>query len=242
MALTIANRCAGCKPAARQLIEAVRDLPVSGDWRLEIDDCGLAFETRLDGQAVRFNPGFLDPKLRQRAAQKNQGLLKACRNKRRSIISLLDLTAGWGRDAFLLAADGRHVTLVEHNPLIAHCLDFLISLARAQEPDSPCHRMALIHADGLEILRQGQSADCLYLDPMFPHHKSGAKPGKELQLLQRLTANHDIEALFDQALDSASQRVVVKRPLHASPLNGRKPDLQYREKTIRFDVYLRHKR
>ena len=101
--------------------------------------------------------------------------------------------------------------------------------------------MELIHADGLEILHQGQSADCLYLDPMFPDHKSGAKPGKELQILQQLTENRNMDALFHQALQSSGQRVVVKRPLHAAPLENLKPDLQYREKTIRFDVYLQHK-
>ena len=238
MALTIANHCVGCKAAARQLIEAIRELPIDGDWRLEIDDSGLTFETFLDGQKTRFSPGFTDPRLRQRALQKNQGLIRACSNKRRSIRSVLDLTAGWGRDAFLLAAHGREVTMIEQNALIAHCLEFLLGLARNADEHSPCHRTQLIRGDSLQQLQQGATADCLYLDPMFPDHKSGAKPGKELQILQQLTQNRSIEELFEQALASAAQRVVVKRPLHAPALSERKPDLQYREKTIRFDVYL----
>ncbi len=80
--------------------------------------------------------------------------------------------------------------------------------------------------------------DCIYLDPMFPVHKSRAKPGKELQLLQLLTENTEIEETFAAALDQPVSRVVVKRPLHAPCIADRQPDIRYSEKTIRFDVYL----
>ncbi|MCP4232737.1 MAG: class I SAM-dependent methyltransferase, partial [Aestuariibacter sp.] len=80
--------------------------------------------------------------------------------------------------------------------------------------------------------------DCIYLDPMFPAHKSTAKPGKDMQLLQKLTHNLDIEACFELALTKAGNRVVVKRPLKSKPFTDRRVDMSYREKTIRFDVYL----
>lgn len=80
--------------------------------------------------------------------------------------------------------------------------------------------------------------DCIYLDPMFPSHKSSAKPAKEMQILQRLTDNRGIESVFELALAKAQKRVVVKRPAKAGNLAGIKPDIVYREKTIRFDVYL----
>ncbi len=219
MPLTLANHCAWHKQAARRLVESIRDLSVEGEWRLEIEDRGLVFETRLQGQKTRFEHSFLDPRLRQRAMQKNQGLLRAC-------------------NSFLLAAAGHEVTMLEQQPLIAHCVEFLLHIARSEDPVSPCHRMRLVHGNALDYLREGQTADACYLDPMFPTHKSGAKPGKELQILQRLTENRDMEPLFEAALEEARQRVVVKRPLHAPPLMERKPSLQYREKTIRFDIYL----
>ncbi len=64
------------------------------------------------------------------------------------------------------------------------------------------------------------------------------QPGKEMQILQALTDNRDIETCFELALQKARKRVVVKRPARAAPISGTKPDLVYREKTIRFDVYL----
>ena len=239
MALTLANHCAGCKAAARRLIDAIEGIEPDGDWRLEIDDLGLTLATRLNGQPVRWQYSFSDPALRRRAVQRNQGLLKACNTRRRDIRSVLDLTAGWGRDSFLLAASGHQVTLVEQQPLIAACIDFLLQIARADDPDSPCHRMRLLTGDGRAVLQSGETADCLYLDPMFPPHKSGARPGKELQLLQQLTANRNVEGLFRHALAADTRRVVVKRPLHAPPLAGEPPDLNHREKTVRFDIYLR---
>ncbi|MCP4283565.1 MAG: class I SAM-dependent methyltransferase, partial [Gammaproteobacteria bacterium] len=73
---------------------------------------------------------------------------------------------------------------------------------------------------------------------MFPTHKSSAKPAKEMQVLQALTDNVEIESCFDLALQKAHKRVVVKRPAKAATLTALKPDIVYREKTIRFDVYL----
>ena len=73
---------------------------------------------------------------------------------------------------------------------------------------------------------------------MFAARKSGAKPGKEMQVLQALTENLDLEACFERALETARKRVVVKRPARSAAFAAVAPDLVYREKTIRFDVYL----
>ena len=73
---------------------------------------------------------------------------------------------------------------------------------------------------------------------MFPAHKSGAKPAKEMQILQALTDNSNIDACFELALAQARKRVVVKRAAKAAALELRKPDLVHRARTIRFDVYL----
>jgi 16S rRNA (guanine1516-N2)-methyltransferase len=73
---------------------------------------------------------------------------------------------------------------------------------------------------------------------MFPERKSSAKPAKEMQLLQKLTGNLDVLDCFELALQKATNRVVVKRPAKAETLTQRIPDLTYREKTVRFDVYL----
>lgn len=171
-----------------------------------------------------------------------QGILKACNNKQRSIHTLLDLTGGWGLDSFILAQHGKQVTMLEQNPLLNTVISHSLEIAgRHSYTCAAASRIQLILANSLEFLRSlddSNDFDCIYLDPMFPAHKSGAKPGKEMQILQKLTENLDIEACFEMALEKASKRVVVKRPAKSPTITDRKPAMTYREKTIRFDVYL----
>ncbi|MCK5661894.1 MAG: class I SAM-dependent methyltransferase, partial [Thiotrichaceae bacterium] len=140
-----------------------------------------------------------------------------------------------------LATHGQHITMIEQNSLIFMCLNFLLNIVKHDHPDEKVYQqLKLINENSVEFLSSKDTgfADCLYLDPMFPAHKSSARPGKELQILQLLTSNLNIEALFELALQKAKYRVVVKRPIHATTLSDRKPDIIYKEKTIRFDVYL----
>ena len=131
-------------------------------------------------------------------------------------------------------------TLVEHHPLVFHCLRYLLRIAAEGAAGDIVKHMQAIQSDGHDYLVDCEPGayDCIYIDPMFPAHKSGARPGKELQILQLLTANQGIEAMFMKALDMDAQRVVVKRPVNAAVLADVRPSLSFREKTIRFDVYL----
>lgn len=238
--LKIANHSHYHKHAARQLLEQLQDYALQPDLLLTIEDDQLIFCSQLNHQQTCFHHSFDSTKLQQRARQKNQALLKACNSKKRDILNVMDLTAGWGKDSFILASHGQQVSMLEHNPLIQACLDYLLSIAQADRQEAVFKRLKLLRHNSLDYLQQtdGVIADCLYLDPMFPAHKSTARPGKDLQILQLLTVNLDIDKLFELALLRAAKRVVVKRPLHAAYLSAQKPDFDYREKSIRFDVYL----
>ncbi|TNF89003.1 MAG: rRNA methyltransferase, partial [Gammaproteobacteria bacterium] len=192
-----------------------------------------------------FYHSFVTGALARRASQSKQALLRACNNRARDIDCVLDLTAGWGADSLTLAYHGQRVTLLEQNELIRAILAY--SLARLAEEDATgaavAARLSLLPAEAgayLRALDDTREFDCIYLDPMFPAHKSGARPAKEMQILQALTHNRDIEACFELALSRARRRVVVKRPAKAPTLTEVKPDIVYREKSIRFDVYLTH--
>jgi 16S rRNA (guanine1516-N2)-methyltransferase len=77
---------------------------------------------------------------------------------------------------------------------------------------------------------------------MFVSKNRTARPKKELWALARLVRDDDDGAsLLDAALATGCRRVVVKRPDNGAPLeasDGRPPDVQFRGKTVRFDVYL----
>jgi len=210
------------------------------DLRIDLQAQGVRIE--LTDLQLHFVHSFVSGPIAKRASQSTQLLLKACNNKLRSIHRILDLTAGWGVDAFVLARHGHDVTLLECNRLVHAVLACsLEQLALAPGNESLAQRLALELADANHYLRglnDRHDYDCIYLDPMFATHKSGAKPAKEMQILQALTDNLDIETCFELALAKARKRVVVKRAAKAPSLAGAKPDLVQRARTIRFDIYL----
>jgi 16S rRNA (guanine1516-N2)-methyltransferase len=209
------------------------------DLRIGIDARGVEIE--LVDLQLRFHHSFISGPIAKRARQTNQLLLKACNNKQRNIHRVLDLTAGWGIDGYTLARHGQAVTLLEHNELVhAIVAESLAQLAANPSTADIATRMIIEQIDAISFLQNESAAefDCIYLDPMFPPHKSAAKPAKEMQILQALTDNRNIEACFELALARARKRVVVKRAAKAAPLGQHKPDLVQRARTIRFDVYL----
>ena len=210
------------------------------ELELEADDEGVGI--KLANPSLFYHHGFVSGPLARRARQSKQALIRACNNKSRNINSVLDLTAGWGADSLALAWQGQRVTLLEQNRLIFAILRYSWERLAADPASADCaSRMQLENIEAGEYLHQLEQArefDCIYLDPMFPQHKSSAKPAKEMQILQTLTENLEIEPCFELALQKAGKRVVVKRPAKSKTLTALKPDIVYREKTIRFDVYL----
>ena len=182
------------------------------------------------------------PEVRRRiAGGKRQLLGKAVGLAKAPAPRLLDATAGLGRDAFVLASLGAHVTLTERNPTVAA----LLADARARALADPATadaagRTEIVAADARNLLGlAGERFDVVYLDPMYPHRGKSALAKKELQLLRELAGpDADADALLAPALANARRRVVVKRPLQAPALAGREPTLAFTGTQARFDVYL----
>ncbi len=176
---------------------------------------------------------------------RGQTIAKAVGLKGGNNPSVIDATAGLGRDAFVLASLGCRVTMVERSEIVAALLeDGLRRAAENREIGSwITERMQLIHADAVEwmnALAEEKFPDVVYLDPMFPHKQKSALVKKEMRLFQKLVGYDENEgALLDAALRIAIKRVVVKRPDYAPPLAGRKPSMQIKGKKHRFDVYVK---
>jgi 16S rRNA (guanine1516-N2)-methyltransferase len=153
---------------------------------------------------------------------------------------VLDCTAGLGQDAFVLAAQGSEVTLLERSSLIHALLND--GLARAlQNPQLAeiTSRMTLHHQDAqgyLETLKE--MPDVIYLDPMYPESGKAAAKRKSMRFFRDLVGDDlDAERVIKKALSLEVKRVVVKRPLKAPPLANLKPQGTIKGKTTRFDIY-----
>ena len=168
-------------------------------------------------------------------------LIKAMGKKTPKTARIIDATGGLGRDGFLLAAAGFTVRTFERNPILAALLaDGLRRASTTTGIMEICRRIRFTAGDAIDFFAAGGTvAEVIYLDPMFPRTTSTAKVKKELQMIQQVTgADQDIDELFARALQSAAERVVVKRPQNGPWLNDRRPAYALNGKTIRFDVYL----
>ncbi|MDG4594504.1 MAG: class I SAM-dependent methyltransferase [Candidatus Contendobacter sp.] len=174
---------------------------------------------------------------------RNQPLARAVGLKRGAAPSVVDATAGLGRDAFVLACLGCVVRLVERSPLIAALLRDGLERAACIPDLGPlvAGRLSLVMADGRDYLRKltdEQRPDVVYLDPMYPLRRKAALAGKEMRLLRCLAGDDaDAPELLAAALANARRRVVVKRPRRAPPLVGSQPSFQIATINTRFDVY-----
>lgn len=178
---------------------------------------------------------------KQQAGLRKEWLSRAIGIKPSEGPTIVDATAGLGRDSFILASLGFQVILLERSPILFLLLQDAFKRA-AQHPDlSPViGRMKLIQANSIDWLQNNtKPIDVVYLDPMFPERKKSASVKKEMAILQELLGkDEDASRLLEQALTCATHRVVVKRPRSAANLADRKPHFALMGKNSRFDVYL----
>lgn len=155
--------------------------------------------------------------------------------------SVLDATAGLGRDAFVLASLGCAVTMSERQPIIAALLeDGLARAAQDAEVAPIAAQMRLLQGNAIELMGnwQGEPPQVIYLDPMFPHRDKSALVKKEMRLFRPLVGDDlDAPALLEAALALATHRVVVKRPRKAPIIEGAKPSYALEGKSSRYDIY-----
>ncbi len=155
--------------------------------------------------------------------------------------SVVDATAGLGRDAFLLASLGPAVTLIERSPEMHRLL--AEGLARAKDAGGEVAdvvgRMTLLQGDAKDLLPT-LSPEVVLIDPMHPPRKSSALVKNELRLIREIVGtDDDAVELMKVALATANKRVVLKRPLRADPMAGiRLPSHRIAGKTTRYDVFM----
>ncbi len=199
------------------------------------------------GKAVAVNLDDIDTTSPEGRSLK-QPLFKAMGIKARKDlpITVLDATAGWGQDAWMLASIGCQVFAAERNRVMATLLRDAVLRAGSLQPEV-LTRLHVVQTDARHLLRrlaqrhrqlsEDRSShekddelpssvraffepDVVYLDPMYPDHEKRSSAARKPLVLARHLVGDDDDApeLLHWALRLAQKRVVVKRPLHAPPL------------------------
>lgn len=166
---------------------------------------------------------------------KKQGLVRAC--KPVPGLKIIDATAGWGRDAAVLASFGAEVLMLERHPVMAALL--ADALSHREEHDKQHMHLSLEARDTYSFLLSLQEQDypdVIYIDPMHPERSKSALVKKDMQALQQMIgADEDALELLQLAVTRVKQRVVVKWPQKSNSLLPANASIE--GKTVRFDIY-----
>jgi len=185
---------------------------------------------------------------------KGQPLVRAMGKLKEGLPTVLDATAGMGGDSFVIASQGFKVQMIERSVAVAALLedglkrvqDSLRCLSdKESDPEllGIIMNMSLLQADATDyLLSQKPVVDVIYMDPMYPEKKKNAATKKEMKALQNLVGpDRDSENLLQAALQTASYRVVVKRPKSAPILQLNNPRLtpsaEISSPNTRYDIY-----
>ncbi|AUX91865.1 16S rRNA (guanine(1516)-N(2))-methyltransferase RsmJ [Mixta gaviniae] len=197
-------------------------------------------EPKLGGIWVDFVGGAMAHR-RRFGGGRGEAVAKAVGIKSGYLPDVVDATAGLGRDAFVLAAIGCRVRMLERHPVVAALLED--GLRRGYQ-DAEIggwlqERLTLLHASSLTALEDiAPAPDVVYLDPMYPHRQKSALVKKEMRVFQSLVgADMDADGLLLPARRLAKKRVVVKRPDYAPPLAEVATQSAVTTKSHRFDIY-----
>ncbi|MGV7963210.1 16S rRNA (guanine(1516)-N(2))-methyltransferase RsmJ [Photorhabdus tasmaniensis] len=197
-------------------------------------------EPKLGGIYVDFISGTMAHR-RRFGGGRGEAVAKAVGIKKDYLPTIVDATAGLGRDAFVLASLGCHVRMLERHPVVAALLDDGLQRGYQNEEIGGWlrERMTLLHASSITALTDiTPQPDVVYLDPMYPHKQKSALVKKEMRVFQSLVgADEDADNLLSPARALAKRRVVVKRPDYAEPLAGIAASAAITTKNHRFDIY-----
>ncbi|SCB77218.1 16S rRNA (guanine1516-N2)-methyltransferase [Gilliamella bombicola] len=239
MASTSPN-LAQLKLLAEQWLSANADLPftlVTQNNQLELQKTD---EPKLGSICVNFVSGTMAHR-RQFGGGRGEAIAKAVGVKGKYLPTVVDTTAGLGRDAFVLASIGCHVTMFERHPVVAALLED--GLQRAYQDLHigswlEQHLRLIYHSSIEGLITYPDKPDVIYLDPMFPHRQKSALVKKEMRIFQQLVgSDNDADSLLEPARKLAKKRVVVKRPDYAPFLADQRPTAEIKTKNHRFDIY-----
>lgn len=210
---------------------------VQTDERLELRKLD---EPKLGAVYVDFVSGAMAHR-RKFGGGRGEAVAKAVGIKGNELPSVIDATAGLGRDAFVLASIGCQVRLVERHPAVYLLLQDGLQRAYQDEEIGAMlqQNLRLLEVHHInELNPKTDFADVVYLDPMYPHKQKSALVKKEMRVFQHLVgADLDADDLLAPALQLAQKRVVVKRPDYAAFLCEKQPHFSRETKNHRFDIY-----
>ena len=202
------------------------------NYQLQLHQDKLAVYQQLDKHYVFVDFNCKQLYYRSQSHLNAELIVKAVLGKNKQPLKIMDCTAGFGKDAYILSLTGCKIIAYEANLL-------MYALLKDGLNRSNIDNIHLQNKNALEFIRHC-SCDVIYLDPMYPDNKKSAKNNKNMTFLQQFVGHQQQSALemFNQALQSKAKKIVLKRPVKAEFITNAKPTSQIIGKAARFDIYV----
>lgn len=228
-------------------LDKCKDVVTSVPMYIEVAKNKLSLGVLNDKSMGTVFVDFIDGKMGHRrkfgGGKKSEAVAKACFGKYNSL-KIFDATAGLGRDAFVCCYLGAEVYLFERNPVVRLLLRNGLDRAYQDENIGSMlkERMHLVEQSSIIELNPKGLVLCkpetVYLDPMYPEHKSSALVKKEMRLFHYLVGHDtDVADVLNQAMQIASYRVIMKNPKWAPIVDSKNYIDSITTKNHRFDIY-----
>lgn len=206
-------------------------LSLSSKYQIELYQNILSLVHVKDKHHVFVDFDSKQLKFRSEAHLNAELVIKAVLGKKKQHTTIMDCTAGFGKDSYLMSLTGSQVIAYENNPLMYALLKDGLNRADINN----------ISLRKIDALREIKTTDCqvIYIDPMYPATKKSAKNNKQMMFLQSFVGHQAeiAEELFIQAKQSKAKKIVIKRPVKAGYVLEAKPTSQITGKAARFDIY-----
>ena len=145
--------------------------------------------------------------------------------------TLLDCTAGYGRDSYILRSMGFNVTMIENSPIMSLLLNDALKKLKLLN-------FKMYHGNSYDYLNHYKKYyDYIYIDFMFNKLKKNSLSSKNDETLKLISfQENNKNNLIKLAIKKANNRVVVKEPKY-SLSNILKPEYTIKTKLLNFNIY-----
>ena len=148
--------------------------------------------------------------------------------------TVLDCTAGFGRDSFLLESMGHDVTMIENSPIVAMLLKN--ALRRSNNIN-----IKLFFGNAYDYMKHSnEKYDYIYIDFMFEKLKNKSLSSKNDEALKMISFNdNDKNKIIQLAQSVSNKKVIVKEPRNT--VSGiLRPNFIIKTKLLKYNIYLRN--